>query len=125
MELKDKIVIGLLSAILVIVVAGIFGSNKIGAYDESFTNFTKLKATDAFTSEGTGTLSGATTLSGAVVMSNTVSVNQSTTTSLAVGGVGKTGCLAIGDSSSSTQIVYITATGSTITGSNTKPATCK
>jgi hypothetical protein len=57
MELKDKIIIGLLSIGVLLFGASLFGgSSNIGAYDESYTNFTKLKATDSFISEGTTVL---------------------------------------------------------------------
>ena len=111
---KENIIIGLLSILIIIGGISLFSRNgNIGAYEESYTNFTNLKATDAFKSEGATTLSG------------TVSINQSTTTTLAVGGTGKTGCIAMGDSASSTLITYLTITGSTVSATTTKPAICK
>ena len=66
MELKDKIIIGLLSIVLIVCCIGVFGSKsgKLGSYDETYTNFTNLKATGALVSEGTMSVSGVTTLSG-------------------------------------------------------------
>jgi len=86
MELKDKIIIGLLSVFVVSFLFSING-NKLtgfGAYDESYTNYTNLKATDSFISEGTSLLTGLTTLT-AGVSGDLKAVDGVATTTMAVG----------------------------------------
>lgn len=57
--------------------------------------------------------------------SSTVNVSQSASSTLAIGSPTKTGCIAIGDSATSTITVYITASGSTISATTTKPSICR
>ena len=42
-----------------------------------------------------------------------------------IGAASKAGCIILGDSADGASVVYITATGSTITASTTKPAACQ
>ena len=82
---------------------------------------------------GTGALSvlsvstGNITATGTVAFSGNVSIVQAASSTLYIGGADNTGCLALGDSSSptSTNVVYLTASGSTVTATTTKPAACR
>ena len=82
---------------------------------------------------GTGALSvlsvstGNITATGTVAFSGNVSIVQAASSTLYIGGANNTGCLALGDSSSptSTNVVYLTASGSTVTATTTKPAECR
>ena len=86
-----------------------------------------ITTTGGITNSGTLTQSGAATLSGATVISGTAQVLQTTSSTLKIGtGVGNiTGCLELGDSSSASTTVYITASGATVTATTTKPSACK
>lgn len=52
-------------------------------------------------------------------------IQDTSNSTLQVGKASSAGCLILGDSSAGASPVYITATGSTITGSTTKPSACQ
>ena len=54
-----------------------------------------------------------------------VEVIDTASTTIAVGGNNKSGCIRIGDSANATNAVYIIASGATITASTTKPSACR
>lgn len=75
------------------------------------------------------TVTTTSTMSGAAVLSGSVKISSTASSTLQIGsttsGVG-TGCLVLGDSSGATSSpVYITATGTTISATTTKPAICR
>ncbi len=100
---------------------------------------TTLTITSTANVSGVATLSGGTTLSGANTVSGTstfsgtntfsgnTKVQQASTSTLYIGGADYTGCLAMGDSSAptSTNVVYITVTGATVSATTTKPSICR
>lgn len=148
MELKDKVIIGLLIVILAAVAYGLVGRGYVlgftadGGYPTTFTNLgitgtlevngaTTLSGGSTITSASlTGaTLSGTTTVSGPAVLSNTVNISKTASSTIIIGstasGLG-TGCIKLGDSGGATSTpVYITATGATITATTTRPAICQ
>ena len=75
------------------------------------------------------TVTTTSTMSGAAILSGSVKISSTASSTLQIGsttsGVG-TGCLVLGDSSGATSSpVYITATGTTISATTTKPAICR
>ena len=79
-------------------------------------------------SSGNATFAGTATFTGAVSGISTstlssLSVFTATHSTVKIGSATSTGCLELGDSAGSA-IVYITATGATITATTTKPAAC-
>ena len=138
-----NLIIGVL-VVVVLVFAGLYFTNPVflGAgsgpahyQNESFLQGLAAGARDQFsvsnvgalTSSGANVLSGTLTQSGAAVFSGNTSVVQSASSSLYVGGANNTGCIVLGDSSAptSTNRVYITATGATISATTTKPQICR
>lgn len=101
--------------------------------DGSFTS------TGAATLSGTNTLSGATTLSGSTTLSATTTATGFAQVSNPLGSASSTlyigsssgtgyfpGCLVLGSSGGVTSTpVYVTATGTTISATTTKPAVCR
>jgi len=75
------------------------------------------------------TNAGVLTQSGAVTMSGTAHVSQSASSTLQIGNTTSgvnTGCLILGDSSGATSSpVYVTATGSSLSATTTRPAICR
>lgn len=74
----------------------------------------------------TGTFSSTLGITGrlsANAIANTFGTVASST--VQVGAASKSGCLILGDSANGASVVYITATGSTVTASTTKPAACQ
>lgn len=125
MQTKDKIIISLLVAVLVVGLYGLIGGSSavVGGGDRTYTKLTKLW------------VSGATQLDGAVTATDATftgvtKVQATASSTIIVGGVGTgggytMGCIKLGDSGNATATpVYITATGSTITGTTTRPAGC-
>lgn len=63
---------------------------------------------------------------GAAVFSQLVSVNDSTQSTLKIGGTGSlTGCLVMGDSGGAATKYYITVTGGTVSATSTQPSICQ
>lgn len=90
---------------------------------------TSLTTTGAATIGGAATLSSTVSVTATTTLSGAVLISNSASSTVQIGstadGVGP-GCLVLGDSASATSTpVYITATGSTITGTTTKPAICR
>ena len=95
----------------------------------SVSNAGLLTTTGGITNSGAFAQSGAIALSGAVTMSGTAHVSQSASSTLQIGNTDSgvnTGCLILGDSSGATSSpVYVTATGSSLSATTTKPAACR
>jgi len=120
-------------AVLTLVLVGVlvFGSSpvKLGGV----TNYDALSLSETLSVTGVSTMTGGITSagtltqSGAAVFSGNTSVVQSASSSIYVGGADNTGCIVLGDSSAptSTNKVYITATGATISATTTKPQICR
>lgn len=85
-----------------------------------------LAATGATTLSSTLAVTATSTLTGALVANNLINTfGNAATSTVQVGAASKSGCLILGDSANGASVVYITATGSTITASTTKPAACQ
>ncbi len=104
------------------------------------TNFTQVDAKSGFLVNGTSVINSSAQLVGGVsttqsaafgattTVSGNASVVQSASSTFVIGSKGATnnsGCLELGDSSATGTIVYITASGATVTASTTKPAVCR
>lgn len=107
----------LLVACLVVGIVSLSVNKKLGVNYNDTSSFTNVDVSGTLTA-GALSSSGATTLSGTTTILNT------TKTTLSVGGVNNIGCLAIGSSGSTTTVNYITANGSTLSTTTTKPAGC-
>lgn len=113
-----------------------FSGNKYGAFQQGqvqtdaflFVNGFAAGTSQQFLVDSTGALttSGVLTSTGKLVASSIINTFGSTASStVQVGGASKAGCLILGDSADGASVVYITATGSTLTASTTKPAACQ
>ncbi len=122
---------------IVAVVALIFTGGNVVTQDQpigGLVHNVKEIFTNGLTAEGTltakdATFSSTVAVTGVSTLSDELKVNRTASSTIQVGstasGVG-TGCLILGDSgASTTQPVYITATGATITATTTKPAICQ
>lgn len=125
-------VLTLVFAVLYFSAMGLFGAAGIGPTHYQAENFLQglyAGTSGQFSVSNTGALtsSGANTLSGATTFSGNTTIQQSASSSLYIGGADYTGCLVLGSSVSptSTSIVYITATGATISATTTKPSICR
>ncbi|MCL4399697.1 hypothetical protein M1506_00260 [Patescibacteria group bacterium] len=104
------------------------------------TNFTQVDAKSGFLVNGTSVINSsaqfvagvsttqAVNVSGTTTLSGISKVVQTTSSTLVIGSAAATnnsGCLELGDSSATGTIVYITASGATVTATTTKPASCR
>jgi len=70
-------------------------------------------------------ISATTTATGNIVANGTHNqIGASATSTAQIGKANKAGCLILGDSAGGGSVVYIIASGATITASTTKPAAC-
>lgn len=135
-KLEKLLGLTLLVSIFVLGVVSILTrDNTVGAYIDSgqVTTFTDVNVTNDLVVDGVLTTddlattdlitSGTTTFSG----SSAVAIDSATST-LKIGKTGNgiaPGCLVLGSSSSTSSPVYITASGSTVSATTTKPAICR
>lgn len=81
-------------------------------------------------SDGVLTTSAGIVNTGAVTGTNATftgraKIGSTASSTIQIGAASKSGCLILGDSANGANVVYIIATGSTITASTTKPAACQ
>ena len=147
------LVVGLVVGLLLASIP--FGGHKLGSVvvhnvSESFDagidvngttviDSSRILTVTGMTNSGNSTISGTlavtatTTLAGAVSVGTTTAptsgsallVRQSASSTVYIGGASSAGCIALGDSANGANIVYITATGTTVTATTTKPAACR
>jgi hypothetical protein len=125
-NLEKVILYVLLVASVVLGIVGLANKNSLGAYIDSgqVSRFTDVNVTNDLVVDGiltavTNTVSGTLT----ALTANITGANSTST--LRIGAIANKGCLELGDSASTTTLVYITATGSTVTATTTKPAACR
>ncbi len=110
-------------------------STKLGA--DGYSHFSNLVASgdisagddltvaDDLTVTGDVSITATTTFTGDLVANSTWNaVGATATSTLQVGKANKAGCLILGDSAGGANVVYITATGNTVTATTVKPVAC-
>ena len=125
---KNILTAGITAAIVavlaVVLVGGNHQSSQVGATTGNSTNYTTLGVKTLYV--GTGCDDSNTTCTGLSIDKNgTVLTNAAASSTIQVGGASLAGCVIVGDSSDGASPVYITASGSTVTASTTKPAACR
>jgi hypothetical protein len=117
--MKNIITSAITSLVVVLAVLALVGGNqsvKLGGT----TNYDAVDVTDGYYVDGTSVINGSGQF--AKILSTFGSAASST---IQVGAASKAGCLVLGDSANGASVVYITATGATVTASTTKPAACQ
>lgn len=137
-----QMAIGLIIGVIVAVGAGYFisqsslshsfgavvGVGQVQTQTFWFYNGFYAGTTQQFSVSSVGALTAAgVTDNGALTVTGNAQILQTTSSTLKIGtGVGNiTGCLELGDSSSASTTVYITASGATVSATTTKPAACR
>ena len=74
----------------------------------------------------TGSFSSTLGVTGNTTLAGTLAVQQASSSTVYIGATLKAGCIVLGDSENGADVVYITASGATITAATTtKPAACR
>jgi hypothetical protein len=74
----------------------------------------------------TGSFSSTLGVTGNTTLAGTLAVQQTSSSTVYIGATLKAGCIVLGDSANGANVVYITASGVTITAATTtKPAACR
>lgn len=130
------ILLGALGGAVVLLLAVGFGVNRqlgglIHNVQESFDEGIAVDGTERISGTGgvsftTGSFSSTLEATGNTTLAGTLAVQQTASSTVYIGATLKAGCIVIGDSANGANVVYITASGTTITAATTtKPAACR